>query len=292
MQTSAANQSASLITENIRAAFNKACRMDVIAFKPGNVSLCSAGHRMVAADFFASADKAVPALVTPGQPVGERILRAVQLTWDAVGTNTNLGIVLLLAPLAAAAEQMGDGSDLRAILHTVLACLDVNDAINCYAAIRLAKPAGLGQSNQHDVAAAPRVSLLECMRAGAGSDTLAAQYDNNFSAVFEVGLPALKQAQRQWGSLAWATTASYLMLLAQFPDSHIQRKFGSARATAVSAQAGALAKEFKACENPRSLVGQLKAFDHELKSGGVNPGTSADLVVATVATQVLEWRLN
>ena len=102
--------------ENI---LKRACRMDVVAFKPGNVSLWSAGHGMCAEDFLASAEVAVPALSTPGQGCGARIRSAVSATMDQVGCNTNLGIILLLAPLAAAAQRYAGGS-LRRGLRDIL----------------------------------------------------------------------------------------------------------------------------------------------------------------------------
>ena len=53
-----------------------------------------------------------------------------------------------------------------------------------------------------------------------------------------------------------------------------------------------MASALKACENPRTLMAELKAFDHELKTRGVNPGTTADLTVATVAVLLLQQRFR
>jgi triphosphoribosyl-dephospho-CoA synthase len=90
-----------------RAAFLWACQLDVAVRKPGNVSFASPGHGMEAQHFLASAAAAAPPLFAPGRPVGERIEAAIRATRAAAGCNTNLGIVLLCAPLALAAERAG-----------------------------------------------------------------------------------------------------------------------------------------------------------------------------------------
>jgi triphosphoribosyl-dephospho-CoA synthetase len=132
-------------------AFLRACRLDVEAAKPGNVSIASAGHGMQAAQFIDSAEAAAPALFARGARVGERILDAVTRTRHVAGCNTNLGIVLLVAPLAAALESVGDTAPLdaarwQASVETVLSRLDVDDARAAYRAIALANPGGLGDA--------------------------------------------------------------------------------------------------------------------------------------------------
>jgi len=84
------------------------------------------GHRMSVDDFMRSAAAAAGPLTAPGMSVGQRILGAVAATRSAVETNTNLGIILLCAPLAAAAEAAT--TDLRVALVDVLENLDIEDA--------------------------------------------------------------------------------------------------------------------------------------------------------------------
>jgi triphosphoribosyl-dephospho-CoA synthase len=271
------------------AVLLKACRLDVVARKPGNVGLGAPGHDMVADDFLLSARVAVPALCEPGRAVGARIERAIAATWAAVGCNTNLGIVLLLAPLAAAAER---GGPLRGALHTVLHALDRDDAEQAYAAIRQANPAGLGRAAEADVAARPSIDLRTAMGLAAARDSIARQYANDYADVFDFGVVTLRERRAQWRSLAWATTACYLEFMARWPDSHIARKHGERCADGVQRRAAEVATALKACENPRSLAGTLQAFDSELKTRGVNPGTSADLTVASVAGLLLQERFS
>ena len=276
--------------DELAASLAKACRLDVVAFKPGNVSLWAPGHGMNAEDFLRSARVAVPCLTMPQARVGERIETAVAATRAALGCNTNLGIVLLLAPLAAAVQCIAAG-DLRGRLARVLATLDRTDAVACFRAICMAQPAGLGQVAAADVRETPDIDLLSAMGLAAARDRIAAAYVSDYQEVFELGVPALVAARQRWRSLPWATTACYLRLLAASPDTHIARKWGMRLAMEVCARARAVESTLKACENPRAAVAPLRAFDDELKSRGVNPGTSADLTVACVAVLLLQARL-
>jgi triphosphoribosyl-dephospho-CoA synthase len=280
-----------LIAACVESIFIKACRLDVVAFKPGNVSLYSAGHGMRAEDFLISARAAAPALAAPSLEVGERIYNAVAATRAAVGCNTNLGIVLLLAPIASAVGEFG-GGELRARLAAVLDRLTVDDAERCYAAIRRAEPAGMGHAAEQDVALKPSVNLREAMRLARSRDTIARQYVTDFEDVFSTGIQTLTCYRSRWHSLAWACSACYLSFLGSHLDSHVVRKHGSAVAKAVRQRAREVEKAFKACENPRRLRPVLKAFDKELKTRGVNPGTSADLTVASVSVLLLQERLG
>ncbi|MBX6323317.1 MAG: triphosphoribosyl-dephospho-CoA synthase, partial [Rhodospirillaceae bacterium] len=266
-------------------AYVAACLAELRALKPGNVHAFADGHRMTVADFEASARASAPAIADPALPVGRRIRVAVERTRAAVGTNTNLGIVLLCAPLAAAAQRP---APLRAAVEAALAALDVADAEEAFAAIRLAAPAGLGDSPTHDVRRPARGTLLEAMRAARDRDRIAAQYADGFRDVFEFGVPRLRQGLARWNDPAWAASAAYLGFLARFPDSHVARKHGVARAEAVRRAAAPLEAALMAQADPALMRARLLRFDATLKSKGVNPGTSADLTVASLFALALE----
>jgi triphosphoribosyl-dephospho-CoA synthase len=264
----------------IAEAFRWACLAELDAPKPGNVHIFADGHHMTAAEFVASADAAAPHLSASGARVGARILGAVEATFEAVGANTNLGIILLCAPPAAAAEN--DISDLRASLIEVLQRLDTKDAELTYRAIVLAAPAGLGRSERHDVFGPATVSLLEAMTEASGRDRVARQYATSFADIFEVGLPRLEAAVLQYADLRWATLATYLEFLSAFPDTHIARKHGAPAADRVCDAAAALQRSLHATEHPETLLPDLLTWDAALKADGINPGTSADLTVVTL----------
>lgn len=274
---------AALSPEAVAATVREVCRLEVQALKPGNVSVHAGGHRMIADDFFRSAEAIAGVISLPGLTVGERILGCVEATLAAVGCNTNLGIVLLLAPLAHAVLD-GDGSaGLRDRLRRVLRGLTVGDAVAAYRAIRLANPAGLGRSSTQDVADVPTVTLLEAMRAAAQRDRIASQYATDYADIFAFGMPAVAAAAaRGWGP-EWTAVACYLRFASEFPDSHVLRKHGPEAAEAVRARFRAVETHIKACDNPDTAVHILLGLDKNLKEEGINPGTSADLTVTSLA---------
>jgi triphosphoribosyl-dephospho-CoA synthase len=273
--------------EKVAAAGQLACLLEVSAPKPGNVSPERHFHDTRYEDFLASAVAIGPALAEAGrQPLGATIRRAVEDTLRWTTSNTNLGIVLLLAPLAKAA--LGQGTTLRERLAAVLASTTIDDATEVYAAIRRARPGGLGQSTAEDVSGAPSVTLREAMGLAAGRDAIAREYVSNFELTFEVGVPAVLAARRD--GLAWTDAAveAYLRLLEMVPDTHIARKLGIAEAEAVSRRARAV----RALGATRSAAGRLALIDldRELRDerNRRNPGTTADLTCAALFVVILE----
>ncbi|MEX3810061.1 triphosphoribosyl-dephospho-CoA synthase [Paraburkholderia sp. BR13439] len=281
--------------EHARAAFLAACRLDVITPKPGNVSTQSPGHGMNAAQFLASADASLDALFARGARVGQRILDAVTRTRAAVGCNTNLGIVLLIAPLAAALDETGEppltAPAWRAAVGDVLSRLDVEDARLAYRAIALANPGGLGDAPEQSVHAAPTIGLRDAMRLASERDSIARQYANGFADLFDTGLtacfeastPASGPAPVDPGEIAMLNV--FLAFLAGWPDSHIVRKHGLALAqsvTLVAREQHARWRQTRPAAHRSASDPQLDAWDAELKARAINPGTSADLAVATL----------
>lgn len=276
--------------EAIASAFIAACLGELAALKPGNVHQFADGHGMQAADFEKSARVSAPFIAAP-LSVGARIRKSAEATAQAVGSNTNLGILLLAAPLAAAAERPGT-APLRNKLAEVLGGLDVADAREAYAGIRAAHAGGLGQVEAQDIAHEPSVSLLEAMRAAEERDRIAWNYTHDFADIFVRGLGWLAEAEGQGADAAWSTSFVYLHLLAVCPDSLVARKYGTETAEALAEEARPHAAALDAALARRSdlsaLVPDLLAFDRSLKSRGLNPGTTADLTVATLFAASLQ----
>jgi triphosphoribosyl-dephospho-CoA synthase len=264
----------------VAAAFKAACLDELDAPKPGNVHVFASGHRMSADEFQASAGAAAAAVAQPGARVGERIHAAVEATLAAVGVNTNLGIILLCAPLAAATEVVSSG--LRTGLARVLNELDVDDARLAFRAIARAAPAGLGRVEQHDVSGPATVTLRRAMAVAAERDRIARQYVSDFEDVFELGDPLLAHALARATHPRWATLAVYLGFLSAFPDSHIVRKHGTGVAETTRRAASSFHRRMQSSEAIEALLPDLLAWDAKLKRDGINPGTSADLTVATL----------
>ncbi|GAB4068669.1 triphosphoribosyl-dephospho-CoA synthase [Ancylobacter sonchi] len=267
---------------DIEAAFGRACLAELDALKPGNVHRFAAGHGMEVAHFEAAARAAAPCIARPGERVGARVEAAVAASLAIAGLNTNLGILLLCAPLAAAAERP---APLRQALGEVLATLDLADSAAVFRAIAAASPGGLGRRTDHDVGAPATIGLVEAMRLAAGEDRIAAQYVGGFADVFDIGVDRLRALP---GAEPEARTeAAYLAFLAAFPDSHIGRKFGRAIAEEVQADAQAVAAGIDWLAPAARRHPPLAAFDARLKARGLNPGTSADLTVASLFAAAL-----
>ena len=270
---------------SIEQGFIAACRAELSSLKPGNVHDFADGHRMDTAMFVASAQAAAPFIAKPGLSVGERIEAAVSASVAAAGCNTNLGIILLCVPLACAA-QAGEGP-LRVHIDEVLDALTVEDARAVYRAIAIAKPAGMGSVKANDVATTPVVTLLEAMTQARDQDRIANAYANDFADLFDFALPALMTARLSATSPDRAITTLHMCLLDQFPDTHIARKFGAKVAHEVQIESHRLRSLFLPALDDEGFA-RLLDFDADLKRRGLNPGTTADFVVATLfADQLL-----
>lgn len=270
----------------VARAFIEACEAELAAPKPGNVHHFAPGHGMAARDFIESARAAAPFIAAPDATVGARILGAVEATWAAVGQNTNLGIVLLCAPLAQAALTAA-GADLAQETARVLAALDVADADAAFRAISRANPAGLGAAPEHDVAGPARTTLLEAMRAAAPRDRIGWQYAHGFADVFGLGRDALRRARARGHDAPRVTLDVYMAFLAAVDDSHIARKYGLDLAQEVRAEAARQAARMET-ENRDEAFARALAFDRQLKDRRVNPGTSADLTVSVLFADFLQ----
>jgi triphosphoribosyl-dephospho-CoA synthase len=274
------------------AAYHAACETELRAFKPGNVSIFSEGHGMTVQHFRSSAVASAPWISKPTLSLGERIYRAIEATRSVVDCNTNLGIVLLAAPLIVAAQSLHEGETLRSRLRSVLANTTVEDADWAYRAIRLARPGGLGTVARHDVRETPEITLTEAMRLATHRDRIAYQYANQYVDVFDFMIPRYHTALSQRGDESWAAVAVFSGLLARVPDSHIERKFGPRHSSWVADKMALVEKTLNETARPEAVLGLLREVDSEFKVRGINPGTSADLTVACLLAVRLEALLG
>jgi triphosphoribosyl-dephospho-CoA synthase len=256
-----------------------ACLWETTARCPGNAHRFRDFGDATYVDFLASAAAVAPWLETADQRgVGATVLGAVQATRHVVRANTNLGILLLLTPLAVVASE----SPLRAGVLRVLDGLDVEDARAVYQAIRLANPAGLGRVPEQDLHDEPTQSLRQVMELAAERDRVACQYSNGFRDVFDQGVPAFLRGLEQTATLEEAILFCHLHLMALFPDSLIARKRGIAEA----AEAARRATQVWQQGWPGSAAGRvaLTELDNWLRAEerGRNPGTTSDLVTASL----------
>ena len=271
---------------DVSAAAQLACLLEASAAKPGNVS---PGRHFADAryeDFLASAAAIGRPLANAGaRSLGATVRSAIDATSGWTRSNTNLGIVLLLTPIARAAV-LGP-VDLRQTLREVLSATTVDDARDVYAAIRQARPGGLGTVDAQDVTGEPTMTLLDVMKLAAGRDGIAREYATAFELTFETSTPILAQARRDGLSWDEAVVETFLTLLADWPDTHIARRAGPETAAALSHEA----KSVLALGGIRTAEGRqaIAAMDRKLRNAGntANPGTTADLTAAAIFVLLL-----
>lgn len=262
---------------SVAQAVTLACLWEVTAAKPGNVHRGADFDDVTFSDFATSAVLIGPLLANAATAgVGPAILNAVRATREAIGSNTNLGMILLLGPLAAVPPE----EDLQTGVARVLRGLTPKDTAAVYQAIALAQPGGLGKVDEADVAGQPPESLVDAMRLAAERDFVAKQYADDYRDVFEhVAAPLVNACQRGL-SLTSAIIDTYVRLIARFGDSLIARKCGAE----TSQQAAIYAQQVLAAGAPgdENYHEALSDFDFWLRCDGHrrNPGTSADLIAA------------
>jgi len=283
----------------LAAQIELACLLEATARKAGNVHPAASFDDLDYADFVDAAQAiAEPLSQTREKGLGRAILAAMQATRAArVRSNANLGIVLLLAPLAAIPE----GVSLNDGLRDVLSQTTVEDAECVYEAIRIARPGGLGRAQSQDVNTSPTVTLRDAMGLAAERDRIAEQYATGFDFVLNTALPWLchdwpwlglcplaifgRTGMRDEVPIApWecAIIKLQLRLMAEAPDSLIVRKCGEATGEQVRRRA----VEMLDLDWPHRLPswGRFDELDLWLRADGHrrNPGTTADLIAATL----------
>jgi triphosphoribosyl-dephospho-CoA synthase len=268
-----------------------ACLLEATIPKPGNVHRGADFEDMTFADFAVSAALVGPIfdreLTEPNQDssVGGLVRSSVVATRNAVGKNTNLGLLLLLGPLASSVHKSGQVTP--ETVASVLGSITARDCADVYEAIRIAEPGGLGESEEMDVRDPPPSDLLAAMRLAADRDLVARQYANNFADVFQ-SADDINACVSGAVSLTDAVIHAQLLSLARSPDTLIARKLGGEVARQASDRAAAVLTS-----GPPGGEDYLRAvsdFDFWLRSDGHrrNPGATADILGA--ALFVLLWR--
>lgn len=274
--------------DDLEGWIRQACVLEVTARKPGNVHPAASFADLTAEDFYRSAEVAAPVLARSRElGVGATILQTCQATRQAVGKNTNLGITLLMAPLAAVPPELSLTGGIGAVLES----LTVTDARSVYAAIAVMQPGGMGKVAEQDLSVQPTGTLREVMTLAADRDLIARQYQNGFQEVLEFGLSHLSGDATGWQDWEAAVIRLALSLLAEYPDTLIIRKCGAETAATASEQARAVLQA-GGPETPRGRE-LLEQFDQWCRADGHrrNPGTTADFVAAILFAAFRERRL-
>jgi triphosphoribosyl-dephospho-CoA synthase len=279
-----------------------ACILEACAPKPGNVNRTHDFSDTSLEDFLLSAAAIGPAFENAAQTgIGETVFHATVETRRWVKTNTNLGLILLLAPLVktcitiaeihdAEASVKMNSKNIRQCLSATLNSLTIEDARHAYAAIRLAQPGGLGRVSQADITHEPDITLLQAMELAQDRDAVAREYATGYAITYETGLPALNDALGREGDCSKAIVQTFLTILKHVPDTLIARKRGFDVANRVSQQARDILN-LGGVYTPKGQAA-LAEMDRLLRdeTHTLNPGATADLAAAAIFLSLIEKR--
>ena len=225
--------------------------------------------------------------------LGEIIKEAVLETDKWIGNNTNLGIIILFAPLSAAAGMSSNVQELRKNVERIMKATTSKDAINLYDAINAADAGGMGEQEELDVADAEArgriikedISMFKVFEMSAKWDLLSSELTTGMPATFETGYPTFKETKSTYG-LNKATVQTFITILAQNPDTLISRKYGMDTARIVSADADSILQNGGILNSQGELL--IREFDKQLLRNRFNPGTTADITAASILVALLE----
>jgi len=267
--------------DDLKAAYLFSCKKDIELIKPGNVNLLSPHKDTKAQDYLDSATLSSKELFNQNHSLGKRILESVKVTRSQVNVNTNLGIILLCAPVIQSYIDF-NALDLRDCIKKTLSATSVKDTHDLCAAINISSPGGLGDSDMYDTASYPNASIKQIMDYSREYDRISYQYSHNFTDIFDFIIPKLEFLNQRYKSLDISLSLLFIEILAKIPDSHISRKFGDKIAKKTSNNAYDLLKILDREYDPDYLAKALNNLDYEYKKKGINPGTTADLLVASL----------
>ncbi len=252
--------------------------------KPGNVDKDHDFPDITYGHFLASAigvepvfEKAAMSNVGAGTLIREAI--EVSARWNG-GKNTHFGTFLLLMPLTMAAGK-GDVHQANEIVQKTT----VEDAVEFYKAFKCidvyledVDDLSVNDAKSIDEIERRGLTLYDIMKMSAGQDEIAQEWVRGFPRTF-AGARMLAEKVKEMG-INDAIVHSYLTLLAEQPDTLVQKKFGSSVAEEVSRKASAVLKEWS--------IDAVRLFDDELIRRRINPGTTADITAAALFIHLLE----
>jgi len=257
--------------------------------KPGNVDRCHDFSDISFHHFLASAVSSYPVFRKAAQGLGRPgslILEGVRAwrTWN-LSSNTHFGSLVLMIPIALAAGTASrQGGDLESDLPGVLEKTTVQDAVDFYQAFELAGARvtevelfSLMDPSSENALCQSEKTLLELMRLSMGHDIVAREWATNYRRSFLLA-ERLAEQTGKFG-LNDGIVRTFLEALAEVPDSLISAKFGPDKARQVSRQA-ALALEDSTLEKARQM-------DCDLLGQDINPGSTADLIAASLFISLL-----
>jgi triphosphoribosyl-dephospho-CoA synthase len=261
--------------------------------KPGNIDR---NHNYIDTrfeHFLASAVGVYPIMekaARSGSGSGSLIHEAVAESskWQK-GGNTHFGAFILLIPLVMAAGKCGDRTCLNTQVQKVVRGTTMDDAVEFYRAFSEAgvKVKPVDDLDLADAASIERIkarglTLFNLMEISSGYDMLAEEWTNGFQKTFECAA-SIQDKVKEHG-INDAVVLTFMEILSKNKDTLIVTKFDNEKAEEVSMRAKNILKK-GIMENIRD---DIQSFDDDLLKEGVNPGSTADLIISGLFVSFFE----
>lgn len=266
--------------------------------KPGNVHRTRDYDDMVFEDFLISGivigdsiREACTDVDIENPKLGKYILQAVGETDRWIKNNTNLGIVMMITPIAVAAAISDSFDDIRQNIKLLMGNTSVDDACDLYDAINIADAGGMGDQDEYDVASdnaknelrQNNQTMYDVLKISAPWDMLAREMTSDMPAVFEIGYPTYHEL-KEGKSQNHSCLLTFLTILSHVPDTLISRKYGDEEALKISLMTRDLLK----MKDSPDFIDRVSEFDDYMFKNKYNPGTTADLTAASIFVSYLK----
>lgn len=223
--------------------------------------------------------------------LGKFILQAVDETDRWIKNNTNLGIVMMIVPIAVSAAISESFDDIRDNIKILMKNTSVEDACDLYDAINIADAGGMGDQDEYDVSndnakqelKDNNQTMYDVLKISAPWDMLAREMTDDMPAVFEIGYPTYHSLKEE-KSKNDACILTFLTILSHVPDTLISRKYGEEEALKISLMTRDLLK----LKDSSDFMDKVSEFDEYLFKNNYNPGTTADLTAASIFVSYLK----
>jgi len=261
--------------------------------KPGNIDRDHNYADTRFEHFLASAVGVFPILEKAARSdsgVGSLIREAVLESgkWQK-GGNTHFGAFILLIPLVMAAGRCDDSACLKVQVQKIVRGTTVDDAVEFYRAfleagvkVKPVKDLDLTDVASTEKIRAQRFTLFNMMEVSTGYDMVAEEWTNGFNKTFECATSIQSKLKKH--GINDAVVLTFMELLSNNKDTFIQTKFNDGKAEEVSIRAENILKKGKMYDKMENI----RSFDDELIQEGVNPGSTADLIISGLFVSLFE----
>jgi len=270
--------------------------------KPGNIDRDHNYEDTQYEHFLASAVSVYPVMEDAANNkvgVGSLIKRAVceSAKWQN-GGNTHFGAFILLIPLVMAAGNiLAQGKrvftleELTSCAHRIVKRTDPMDAVEFYrsfhsAGVRVNSVDEFDMQDESSIGSLRdrNVTLYDLMEISKGYDLIANEWTTGFkrcACCGEMIIHQMGNAGESGLNINDIIVYAFLKVLSENPDTFILTKFDTQTAEYVSGRAREILSEYKRQgSNLDAVRPVIQTFDEELLQKKINPGSTADIIIA------------